>query len=171
MLTSIKTMESRSRAFKNNLLAVVDAIEVIDNMHKENYWVLLKDNPKFLSKGTQCKVAHIFYLLERSETPKGLIYTTCSPETKSDWLGNKGKFHRLWNICHCGIFAMRHMEAYAASNKPLNCGFNKKESEQQEQIKNLRMKYAAKILLSDANLLKRKVIEDARKVANKKKVA
>ncbi|MFS7937263.1 putative papain-like cysteine peptidase superfamily [Helianthus anomalus] len=118
MLTGIKTMESRSRAFKNNLLAVVDgqldkmdltsydviifpmfehhhfylvcfdmncpAIEVIDNMHKENCWVSLKDNPKFLSKGMPCKVAHIFYLLERSETPKGPIYTTCSPEMKID---------------------------------------------------------------------------------------
>ncbi|MFS7937264.1 hypothetical protein Hanom_Chr05g00425561 [Helianthus anomalus] len=66
---------------------------------------------------------------------------------------------------------MRHMEAYFGSSKPLDCGFNNKESEQEEQIKNLRMKYAAKILLSDANLLKRKVIEDARKVAEKKKVA
>ncbi|MFS7996734.1 putative papain-like cysteine peptidase superfamily [Helianthus anomalus] len=93
MLTSIKTMESRSRTFKNNLLAVVDgqldkkdltsddviifpmfehhhfylvcfdmncpAIEVIDNMHKENCWVSLKDNPKFLSKGTPCKVVSV----------------------------------------------------------------------------------------------------------------
>ncbi|KAJ0554463.1 putative Ulp1 protease family catalytic domain, papain-like cysteine peptidase superfamily [Helianthus annuus] len=200
MLTGIKTMESRSRAFKNSLLAVVDgqldkmdltsydviifpmfehhhfylvcfdmncpAIEVIDNMHKENCWVSLKDNPKFLSKGTPCKVRHIFSAyLKEVKHPKALSIPHVAPRRRViDW-GTRE------NFTDCGIFAMRHMEAYFGSSKPLNCGFNNKESEQQEQIKNLRMKYAAKILLSDANLLKRKVIEDARKVADKKKVA
>ncbi|MFS7967525.1 hypothetical protein Hanom_Chr09g00786711 [Helianthus anomalus] len=51
---------------------------------------------------------------------------------------------------------MRHMEAYVGSHKPFNYGFNKQESEHQEQIKNPIMKYAAKIMLSDANLLKRR---------------
>ncbi|MFS7966933.1 hypothetical protein Hanom_Chr09g00779811 [Helianthus anomalus] len=84
------------------------AIEVIDN--KENCWFSLKDNPKFLSKGTPCKVAHIFYLFERV----------------IDW-GTRE------NFTDYGIFAMKHMEAYVGSNKPLNCRFKKKGSNNQNK--------------------------------------
>ncbi|MFS8007400.1 hypothetical protein Hanom_Chr14g01260571 [Helianthus anomalus] len=61
---------------------------------------------------------------------------------------------------------MRHMELYYGKNKPFECGFNNRESMQQSQINNLRMKYCARILLSDANVFKDKVIADARNEVN-----
>ncbi|MFS7928739.1 hypothetical protein Hanom_Chr04g00324281 [Helianthus anomalus] len=61
---------------------------------------------------------------------------------------------------------MRHMEMYYGKNKPFECGFNNRESMQQNQLNNLRMKYCARILLSDANVFKENVIADAKNEAN-----
>ncbi|MFS8018606.1 hypothetical protein Hanom_Chr15g01393991 [Helianthus anomalus] len=99
------------------------AIEVTDNMHKENCWVSLKDNPIFLLKGTPCKVKHIFCTyLKEVKHPKALSILHVAPKRRViDW-GTRE------NFTDCKFFAMRHMEAYVGSNKPFNCGFNKQES-------------------------------------------
>ncbi|MFS7966929.1 putative papain-like cysteine peptidase superfamily [Helianthus anomalus] len=102
------------------------AIEVIDN--KENCWVSLKDKPKFLSKGTSCKVRHIFCTyLKEVKHPKALSIPHVAPRRRViDW-GTRE------NFTSNGIFAMKHMEAYVGSNKPFNCRFNKKGSNNQNK--------------------------------------
>ncbi|KAD7478908.1 hypothetical protein E3N88_02044 [Mikania micrantha] len=75
------------------------------------------------------------------------------------------------NFVDCGVFAMRHMETY--KGQPINewandCGL-KEEAEQSlvGQLNDLRIKYLSKLLLSDVNLLRDKVIsqlEDFEKI-------
>ncbi|KAL8196877.1 hypothetical protein R6Q57_024374 [Mikania cordata] len=66
------------------------------------------------------------------------------------------------NFVDCGVFAMRHMETY--KGQPINewakdCGL-KEEADQYVigQLNDLRIKYLSKMLLSDVNLLRDKVM-------------
>ncbi|PWA67953.1 Peptidase C48, SUMO/Sentrin/Ubl1 [Artemisia annua] len=56
------------------------------------------------------------------------------------------------NVIDCGVFAMRHMETYLFGGEYDDlCGFRREGKEQQNQLDELRHKYAAKILLADIN--------------------
>ena len=62
----------------------------------------------------------------------------------------------------CAIFAMRHMETfYGQRAEEWNSGFKNEGVEQEGQIKTLRKKYAAKILLSDYNIHRKKIISES----------
>ena len=62
----------------------------------------------------------------------------------------------------CGIFAMRHMETYCGQKvEEWKSGFKNEGIEQQGRIKTLRKKYAAKILLSDYNIYRKKMISES----------
>ncbi|KAJ0635721.1 hypothetical protein HanOQP8_Chr17g0653991 [Helianthus annuus] len=79
------------------------------------------------------------------------------------------------NIIDCGVFVMCHMETYkGASGKSWECGFSNECTDaceitykQRKEIDDLRHKYVAKMLLSDANTY-RKFVEA--KVARYKKL-
>nr|GEY06334.1 hypothetical protein [Tanacetum cinerariifolium] len=59
---------------------------------------------------------------------------------------------------NCGVFVMRHMETYMGNtNKKFDCGLDVEGRKQTGQINKLRMKYAAKILLSECNIRIEKV--------------
>lgn len=73
------------------------------------------------------------------------------------------------NFTDCGVFVMRHMEMYQGTDGQFDCGFSNKESEQRAQIVGLRMKYGARILLSDVNVLKQNVMGDAKAMAEANK--
>ena len=56
------------------------------------------------------------------------------------------------NVVDCGVFAMRHMETYLFGGEYDDlCEFRREGKDQQQQIDELRCKYAAKILLADIN--------------------
>ncbi|PWA66902.1 Peptidase C48, SUMO/Sentrin/Ubl1 [Artemisia annua] len=56
------------------------------------------------------------------------------------------------NVIDCGVFAMRHMETYLFGGEYDDlCEFRREGKEQQNQIDELRHKYAAKIVLADIN--------------------
>lgn len=56
------------------------------------------------------------------------------------------------NDIDCGVFAMRHMETYLFGGEYDDlCGLRREGKEQQNQLDELRKKYAAKILLTDLN--------------------
>lgn len=66
------------------------------------------------------------------------------------------------NSNDCAIFAMRHMETYyGQSIEEWKSGFKNESPEQQGQIKTLRKKYAAKMLLSDNNIHRKKIISES----------
>lgn len=63
------------------------------------------------------------------------------------------------NVVDCGVFAMRHMETYLFGGEYDDlCEFRREGKDQQNQLDELRKKYAAKILLSDINK-KKAVVE------------
>ncbi|GJT52751.1 ulp1 protease family, C-terminal catalytic domain-containing protein [Tanacetum coccineum] len=61
------------------------------------------------------------------------------------------KWRTTRNSTDCGVFTMFHMESYIGD---WICGLDKESKQQNEQLKSLRSKFAAKIILSDFNLLR-----------------
>ncbi|KAF5787718.1 putative Ulp1 protease family catalytic domain, papain-like cysteine peptidase superfamily [Helianthus annuus] len=74
------------------------------------------------------------------------------------------------NSVDCGIFVMRHMETYKCTTikdwKP-KCGLAGESEYQKTQLVDLRMKYLAKILLSDINIRKGVVISEVREYSKR----
>ena len=70
------------------------------------------------------------------------------------------KWKTTYNAADCGIFVMRHMEIYAGEDVFL---FELQDEgvHLKQQIKMLRAKYLAKILLKDLNEQKKKLMKDA----------
>ncbi|GKC04098.1 hypothetical protein Tco_0995708 [Tanacetum coccineum] len=56
------------------------------------------------------------------------------------------------NFVDCGVFMMRHMETYKGNRDC--CGFSREAKEQIEELRDLRSKYAEKILFAAYNLVK-----------------
>ncbi|KAL8237591.1 hypothetical protein R6Q59_018672 [Mikania micrantha] len=65
------------------------------------------------------------------------------------------------NVTDCGIFAIKHMEMFMGSYRKFECGFKKVESQHRKQINTLRKKYASRILLSNFNVPREKVLMEA----------
>ncbi|KAL8233900.1 hypothetical protein R6Q59_020000 [Mikania micrantha] len=66
------------------------------------------------------------------------------------------------NITDCGVFLMRQMELFMGSyKKTFECGFKMDKAKQQNQIIALRKKYASRILLSNVNVQKERVLKEA----------
>ena len=59
------------------------------------------------------------------------------------------------NFVDCGVFVMRHMETYKGECYGDRCGLCKEGKQQIKELRDLRIKYAAKILLADCNKLKK----------------
>lgn len=62
------------------------------------------------------------------------------------------------NHVDCGVFLMLHMEIYNGL-KNWDCGLSLESQKQSTQLNLLRSRFAAKILLSDLNLLKNKFLK------------
>ena len=62
------------------------------------------------------------------------------------------------NHVDCGVFLMLHMESYNGL-KDWDCGLCLESSNKKKQLNLLRSRFAAKILLSELNLLKNKFLK------------
>ncbi|PWA79651.1 hypothetical protein CTI12_AA202940 [Artemisia annua] len=94
--------------------------------------------------------------LKKKNHPKFHIMRFCKPNIlKMAWRTRR-------NESDCGIFVMRHMETYNGQKvEEWNSGFRNEGEGQQGQLKTLRRKYVAKILLSDENLHRKKIISES----------
>jgi len=69
------------------------------------------------------------------------------------------------NYKDCGVFLMRHMETWMGVTKDKwDCGFPKTNIKAKVNL--LRKKYAAAILLSESNIHRARVLEEAKKLKN-----
>ena len=59
------------------------------------------------------------------------------------------------NFVDCGVFVMRHMETYKGEHYGDCCGLSEEGKQQIKELRDLRVKYAAKILLADCNKVKK----------------
>lgn len=74
-----------------------------------------------------------------------------------------GEFH--WQIDSrpndCGVFVMHHMEHYMGYTiVRWDCGLEDERRKQTQQLVNLRKKYVARLLLSECNIHKDKILAD-----------
>ncbi|PWA60022.1 ulp1 protease family, C-terminal catalytic domain-containing protein [Artemisia annua] len=94
--------------------------------------------------------------LKKKNHPKFHIMRLCKPNIlKMAWRTRR-------NENDCGILVMRHMETYnGQKNEEGNSGLRNEGEGQQGQLKILRRKYAAKILLSDENIHRKKIISES----------
>lgn len=69
------------------------------------------------------------------------------------------------NFVDCGVFTMRHMETYKGNGADLCC-LSKEGKKQMKELKELRIKYAVKILLSDCNLVKSDIDKEVHRFRN-----
>nr|GEY40053.1 hypothetical protein [Tanacetum cinerariifolium] len=63
------------------------------------------------------------------------------------------------NSTDCGVFTMLHMVSYIGAEGEWKCGLAKESRKQNEQLNSLRSKFAAKIILSEFNLLREKFMK------------
>ncbi|KAL8226093.1 hypothetical protein R6Q57_018650 [Mikania cordata] len=100
------------------------------------------------------------YLVMTSH-PIAFTLKTCKPKRlPMPW-------RTLNNSVDCGVFAMCHMETFKGTSvKEWKCGLTSESDEQQKQLNDLRIKYLAKILLSDINIHKGEVVSEVRAYMN-----
>nr|GEY95921.1 hypothetical protein [Tanacetum cinerariifolium] len=71
----------------------------------------------------------------------------------------KISWRTMRNSIDCGVFTMLHMESYIGAEGEWKCGLAKESKKQNEQLNSLRSKFAAKIILSEFNLLREKFMK------------
>jgi hypothetical protein len=65
------------------------------------------------------------------------------------------------NYTDCGVFIMRHMEMFKGVKSDFDCGFSVEEDVNKIQARNLRFKYAARIMMAENNMLRDNMINEA----------
>ncbi|KAL8265799.1 hypothetical protein R6Q59_003143 [Mikania micrantha] len=128
---------------------------VIDNLGTDvDFDIKYAKRPQIM-QSTLCS-----YLIMTSH-PNAFTLKTCKPKRLSmPW-------RTLNNSVDCGVFVMRHMETFKGiSVKEWKYGLTAESDEQQRQLNDLRIKYLAKILLSDINIHKGEVVSEVRAYMN-----
>ncbi|MFS7901927.1 putative Ulp1 protease family catalytic domain, papain-like cysteine peptidase superfamily [Helianthus anomalus] len=131
-------------------------VEVIDNVANSWFYKMISGT-KIEDMGTQCKVKHyiVGYLKDVGHPKASQMADAKLTRKKLEW-------ETTDNFNDCGVFAMRHMEMYGGSDVQFECGFSTRKDIQGTQLKNLRMKLATRVLLSESNVYRGHVLDRAR---------
>ncbi|KAK9053005.1 hypothetical protein SSX86_029635 [Deinandra increscens subsp. villosa] len=128
------------------------AISVIDSFPENKPLINLIDDDSYFNKDSAYGMKYIFACyLENIHHPKAQKILHCQIQ--------RVKIHWATKACSIEnpIFAMRHMEKYMGRNEIFYCDFGTHGNTEKAQLKKLRKKYLAPIILSDANLVKQKM--------------
>ncbi|KAI3695088.1 hypothetical protein L1987_78076 [Smallanthus sonchifolius] len=128
------------------------AISVIDNFSDAYPLVRLDDNENYFEKDSSYTVKEIFVkYLEHIKHPKTYeLNATKIKKVKISWATTS-------NALDCEIFVMRHMEKYLGAKEEFNSGLSTNSPKKNKQLKIVRKKYAAHILLSECNKVREKI--------------
>ncbi|KAI3798620.1 hypothetical protein L1987_33898 [Smallanthus sonchifolius] len=128
------------------------AISVIDNFSDAYPLVRLHDHENYFEKDSAYKVKEIFVkYLEHVKHPKtDELNATKIKKMKIPWA-------TTGNALNCAIFVMRHMEKYMGAKEEFNSGLSTNGPKKNKQLKILRKKYAAHIMLSECNKVREKI--------------
>ncbi|KAI3754697.1 hypothetical protein L1987_54485 [Smallanthus sonchifolius] len=120
------------------------AILVIDNFSDAYPLVHLGDHENYFEKDSAYKVKEIFVnFLEHVKHPKtDELNATKIKKVKIPWATTA-------NALDCAIFVTRHIEKYMWAKGEFNSGLSTNGPKKNKQLKILRKKYAAHILLSE----------------------
>ncbi|PWA81461.1 C2 calcium-dependent membrane targeting [Artemisia annua] len=163
-----------SRAGKTHMFNDVDIvfIPVSNGDHKfvvcfniKNPAVMVFDNKK-VSNPTDKETMRVATIMQKkfANFIRSRIHEKAFAILKS--VITRGEFH--WQTdrrpTDCGVFVMRHMEHYMGNNiLRWDCGIEDEGRKQTNQLVKLRKKYAARLLLSDCNMKKDKIVADMMK--------
>ncbi|KAI3824908.1 hypothetical protein L1987_06381 [Smallanthus sonchifolius] len=114
--------------------------------------VRLSDHEDYFDKDSAYKVKEIFVkYLEHVKHPKtDELNAARIKEVKIAWATTS-------NALDCVVFVMRHMEKYLEAKEEFNTGLSSNGPKKNKQLKILRKKYAAHILLCESNKLREKI--------------
>ncbi|KAK9049905.1 hypothetical protein SSX86_031126 [Deinandra increscens subsp. villosa] len=129
----------------------VPAITVIESVHEGIAIEDMADGKTYASKGTPHKVKHVMWsYLQKVSHPKAMSLSATKPRLmKATWTTNT-------EYTDSAVYAMRNMEAYNGRTSGFNNGFRADDKQHEVQVRNIRMRYACKIMTSAANLLEEK---------------
>ncbi|KAI3755081.1 hypothetical protein L1987_54874 [Smallanthus sonchifolius] len=127
-------------------------ISVIDNFSDAYPLVRLSDHEDYFEKDSAYKVKEIFVkYLEHVKHPKtDELNAAKIKKVKIAWATTS-------NALDCVVFVMRHMEKYMGAKVEFNTGLSSNGPKKNKQLKILRKKYAAHILLSECNQLRQQI--------------
>ncbi|KAK9058437.1 hypothetical protein SSX86_023279 [Deinandra increscens subsp. villosa] len=130
----------------------VPAITVIESVHEGIAIEDMADGKTYASKGTPHKVVKTCHveLSTKSQPPKS--HVIIGNKTEAD----EGDVDKKYRIHRSAVYAMRNMEAYNGRTSGFNNGFRADDKQHEVQVRNIRMRYACKIMTSAANLLEEK---------------
>ncbi|KAK9058114.1 hypothetical protein SSX86_022954 [Deinandra increscens subsp. villosa] len=129
----------------------VPATTVIESVHEGIAIEDMADGKTYASKGTPQKVKHVMWsYLQKVSHPKAMSLSATKPRLmKATWTTNT-------EYTDSAVYAMRNMEAYNGRTSGFNNGFRADDKQHEVQVRNIRMRYACKIMTSAANLLEEK---------------
>ncbi|KAI3745142.1 hypothetical protein L1987_58246 [Smallanthus sonchifolius] len=170
MLNDEKTnKEKRMERFRNNMKVEVNGDEkladlkdfdmVLFSVLEFNHYYLMNDQQQgILQEGSCYKIKELFvdYLEEKKHPKTNEITTTNIHNVKLEWTTTN-------NYTDCGVFLMRHTERFMGLHEMFECEITKNGRKKLTELKKLRKKMDAHILLSSANVLKETVGAEALK--------
>ncbi|KAI3732522.1 hypothetical protein L1987_63727 [Smallanthus sonchifolius] len=130
------------------------AISVIDNFSDTYPLVHLNNHENYFQKDSAYKVKEIFvkYLEHVKHAKIDELNAMKIKKVKIPWATTS-------NSLDCAIFVMRHMKKkYMGAKEEFNSGLSTNGPRKNKQLKILRKKYAAHILLSESNKLRDKIL-------------
>ncbi|KAI3805159.1 hypothetical protein L1987_27272 [Smallanthus sonchifolius] len=153
LFVNTKAIEKRMERFRNNMKAAVNGDEKLADLKAFDMvlFLILKFNHYYL-----LKEIFVDYLEEKTHPKTDEIAATNIHKVKLEWATTN-------NYTDCGVFLMRHMERFMGLHEMFECGFSKNGRKKLTELKRLRKKMVAHILLSPANVLKEKVRAEALK--------
>ncbi|KAI3775299.1 hypothetical protein L1987_49870 [Smallanthus sonchifolius] len=139
-------------------------ITVVDNMCDKESLIGLSDDGDFFGKDTLMKNELFVKYLRWVNHPRwNDILTVVPDKVKIDWATKR-------NNQDCGVFVMKHMEMFMGTqDRHCDCGFPTDKKKLTRIIAVLRKKYAAKMVTSEANILREKVIREANDLDHERK--
>nr|GEX43127.1 hypothetical protein [Tanacetum cinerariifolium] len=125
------------------------SIHLIDNSANGTY----HKNQKYKGRPQAIRKVFVQYLYYVKHQKAGAIEKAKIKRMKMSWKTTR-------NSTDCGVFTMLHMESYIGGVEgEWKCGLAKESKKQNEQLNSLRSKFAAKIILSEFNLLREKFMK------------
>ncbi|KAJ0906339.1 putative Ulp1 protease family catalytic domain, papain-like cysteine peptidase superfamily [Helianthus annuus] len=134
-----------------------NAITVIDNMDARESPIHLINDDNFFRKTTPYKVKDIFckYLKMVNHPKSAEIEIADVVRLEFEW-------KTVNNTVDCGVFVMRHMETwFGVTVDKWDSGFPLTHKEKKSTLTRLRKKYAIKLVTSEANKHRGRVLDEA----------
>ncbi|KAJ0584430.1 hypothetical protein HanHA300_Chr00c0194g0727401 [Helianthus annuus] len=154
--TSIVTGKSTSEQnldalIKRNVHQMVNAIVIIDNLDMQERNQTDKHRKECMITASEVKEHLVRYMRSVRHINAELVEAQTPIRLNLQW---------YTTAIDSGVYVMRHMETYMGTRRnKWDCGFATQKSKLNKQLLMAKKKYAAKIILSDINLHRARIVD------------